>query len=197
MKWQSVLVGIVVLGATAMRPAGGATSAQRCDQPPVGTQSGRVVFTPGVNKAGLAQHAAVRVSLFHCLPANGTRGSGTLTTTISTHAQTCRLFSVPTVLNATGKITWKNGRTSTVALVFSFSGAAHRVGVNGVVRSGLFAGHRATGQLQYTLLVNPVGSFGHQNSVARACGNRVRPHQYGRIAISEIDLHTTRPFVIT
>jgi len=192
-----VIVAVVVVVASVMGPVGAVNVAQRCDEPVASAQSGRAVFTPGVNKANLAQQIAVKVSLFHCLPANASRGSGSLTTTVTTGARTCRLFTAPTVLRTTAKITWKNSRTSTLAAVFSLAGSPHLVNVKAEVISGLFLGHSATGQFRYTLVVSPLSSFGHTNGVAQACANKVRPNKYGRIAIRVIELHTTKPFVLS
>jgi len=191
------LVTVVVVVAGLIGPAGAVTVAQRCDEPIASAQSGRAVFAPGVNEASLAQHIAVKISLFHCLPANTTRGSGTLTTAITTGAQTCRLFTASTVLKTTAKITWKNSRTSTLAAVLSLTGSSHLVNIKATVISGLFLGNTATGQFRYALVASPSSSFGHTNGVAQACANKVRPNKYGRIAIKVIDLHTTKPFLLS
>jgi len=191
-----VIVAVALVVASSSQ-VGAVNVAQRCEEPIASSQSGRAVLTPGVNKASLVQHIGVKVSLFHCLPANTTRGSGALTATITTGAQTCRLFTASTVLKTSAKITWKNSRTSTLAAVFSLAGSSHLVNVKAKVTSGVFLGHSAVGQFRYTLVVSPSSSFGHTNGVAQACANKVRPNKFGRIAIKVIDVHTTKPFVLS
>jgi len=188
----------VLLEAGTMLPLGAASPVQTCAGPAASSQSGRASFTPGVSARKTSQRIALRINLFHCTPANTDRGSATLNASIAPKGvQTCTLFDAPTGWKATATVTWKNHKTSTIPLVFSLTGATHRMNVNGKVSAGLFVGHAVTAQVRYTEVVSPAGKYPHGSGIAQACVNEIAPGKYGRIAIVAIDLYNTQHFTIS
>ena len=192
-----LVIGAVVLAAGMTPVAGAATFAQKCDGPPPSTQSGRMSFAPGLNHLSVKQQVDVKISLFDCSPARDTRGAGTLRSTITPKgSQTCLLVSAAHVFKATAKITWKDDKTSTLSMSFSLTGATHFMNLKGKVTKGLYKNHSATGQVKYKLVVSPIGHYPNGDGVAQACKNKVAPHKFGRVAISAINLYSTKHFVI-
>jgi len=193
-RFAFIAVVVLVTGATA--PAGGGTFAQKCEGPPSSTESGRESFVPGVNRLSTAQHITAKISLLGCSPARSTRGAGTLRAVITPRGtQTCSLFSARTVWKTTGTIVWKDTNTSTLALTIALT-KVRLMSVAGTVTSGLFKNHPLTGQLRYSEIVSFSGGHHHGNPVSEACANRIAPHRPGRIAITAINVVTTRHFIV-
>ena len=196
MRGRFAFVAVVVLVGGATVPLGASTFAQRCEGPPSSTESGRAAFVPGVNRLSTAQHVTVKISLFGCSPARSTRGAGTLRTIITPRGtQTCSLFSTRTVWKTAGAIVWKDTKTSTLALTVTLT-SVRLINVAGTVTSGLFKNHPLTGQLRYLEVVSFSGGHRQGDPVSEACANKIAPHKPGRIAITAINLFTTRHFIV-
>src|SRR5690242_4216438 len=70
---------------------------QKCNGPPVSTQSGRINFSPGLNGVRVRQTLDARISLFECSPDRTSRGSGTFKARfLTTHPRACGLLSTTT-----------------------------------------------------------------------------------------------------
>ena len=195
-KWGFVIALVLALGT--MSPLGASTFVQRCDGPPPSTQAGRATFSPGVNRLSVAQQIAFKVSLFDCSPARATRGAGSLRTMITPKgSQTCALLTAPKVYKTTSKVTWKDEKVSTIAMTYSFTGSSQFINIKGKVTAGLFQGHSVTGQFKFKSVVTPLGNYPNGDGVSQACVNKIAPQKFGRIAITAINLYTTKHFVIT
>jgi len=195
-RGRFAFVAVVVLVGGATVPLGASTFAQKCEGPPSSTESGRAAFVPGVNRLSTAQQVTAKITLFGCSPARSTRGAGTLRAVITpTGTLTCSLFSTRTVWRTVGTIVWKDTKTSTLALTLTLT-SVRLMNVAGTVTSGLFKNHPLTGQLRYSEIVAFSGGHHHGDPVSAACANKIAPHRSGRIAITAINLVTTRHFII-
>ena len=109
--------------------------------------------------------------------------------------QTCSLFNTRTAWKATGTIVWKDSKSSTLARTITLT-SVRLMNVTGTVRAGLFKNHPLTGQLRYSEIVSFSGGHHHGNPVSEACANKIAPHKPGRIAITAINLVTTKHFIV-
>ena len=193
----TLVVVAAALAAGMTPPVGASTFTQKCDGPPASTQSGRMTFTPGLNRLSVKQQIDVKISLFDCSPARDTRGAGTLRSTITPKgSQTCQLVTLAHVFNATAKVTWKDDKTSTMSMAFSLTGKTQLMNLKGKVTKGLYKNHSVTGQVKFKIVVSPIGTNPNGDGSAQACKNKVAPHKFGRVAISALNLYSTKHFVI-
>ncbi len=117
------------------------------------TLSGTAVFTPGLSTTPHNQTINAKGSLSGCTPSTKTGGAGTLTSTIKSPNASCQsLAKGGQTTKGTSKVTWKNKKTSTIAITLKTGtgSAATTANVTGKVTAGLFAGHLISGQLKFT-----------------------------------------------
>ncbi len=116
--------------------------------------AGTANFSPGVTTTARNQTITSKGTLSGCAPASQTGGSGTLVSTIKTAKPTsCQtLLQGGGVTKGTSKVTWKNHKTSTMAITLKTgTGKAYNVAnVTGTVTAGLFKGKHVSGQLKFT-----------------------------------------------
>lgn len=187
------LIAVVTLATVGMTvPADAAAPAQQCTRPASNTPKGTGVARPGLNARPTPQKITVEIKLLGCEPADETGSSGILTATFKPPGgQTCALFRKPHALKGAGKIAWKNGKTSALALTFSLSGTTAFANVSGKVSGGLFATHAISGQFHFTAFASH-----SDTTVAQACAGKVAPGQPDRNSIVKFELVRTKPFAI-
>ena len=190
-KFAPVLV--FLLGAGGVAPIGAATFVQKCNAPPVNTQSGRINLAPGLNGRPARQQLDVRVSLFECSPDRTSRGSGTFKATFLTrHARACGFLSTTTAFKVNAAVVWKNQHTSTLAITFTLSGPARTVTVTGKVSAGSFRGHKVSAEYQFKPVASP-----HPTGLKAACANKIPTNGAGRKSVVALETFSSKPFVIT
>ncbi len=193
---QVVLVLAAVLVATpvaAPAPVGAATFVQKCNGPPVSTQSGRINLSPGLNGQRVRQTLDVRVSLFECSPDRTSRGSGTFKARfMTTSPRGCGLLNTTTRFKINGTVIWKNESRSTLALSFTVAGRARTVTVSGKVSAGRFKGHKVTAAYKFRSVASP-----HPATQHKACANKVKPNGRNRISVVALETFSTKPFVVS
>ena len=190
-----VLVLGLVLGTAsgAVPPLGAATFVQKCNAPPVSTQSGRINFTPGLNGRPARQSLDVHVSLFECSPDRTSRGSGVFQSNFMTeHARGCGLLSDRTDFKVRAKVVWKNASISTMAITFTVYGRSRLVSVSGKVSAGQFRGHQVRAEYHFRPVASP-----YPAGLKQACANKVAPNGRSRKSVVALETFSTKPFVIT
>ena len=104
-------------------------------------------------------------SLSTCTPTKTTGGSGNITASIKLANGSCLgLAQGGQKLSGSAKTTWKNKKTSTYSLSFvTGKGKTATVAtVTGKVSAGLFAGHKVSGQIKFTVKSGQNCTAGHQ-----------------------------------
>jgi len=149
------LVGALALGLTALgaAPSNAAAPAQSC-----ATVKGSATFSPGLTNTPANQTIKAKGTETKCKPSAATGGSGALTATIKLKNASCTtLINGGQTLKGTGATAWKNGQTSNYTLTFK-TGTGNNITVatiTGKVSSGLFAGDKISGQIQFTVKGSP------------------------------------------
>jgi hypothetical protein len=194
-----VLVLVAVLAATpvtafvALGPVAAASFVQKCNGPPVSSQSGRINFSPGLNAKRVRQTLDARISLFECSPDRTSRGSGTFKARfMTTHPRACGLLNTTTRFKIKAAVIWKNELRSTLALVFTVAGRARTVTVSGKVSAGAFKGHKVTAAYKFRSVASP-----HPATQRKACANKVLPNGRDRMSVVALETFSTKPFVVS
>lgn len=191
-RWFVLLV-VCGLVAGPVRPADAADFVQKCNGPPVSTQSGRITLVPGLNGRRVLQKLEVRISLFECSPDRTSRGSGTFRSVFVTKkARGCGLLSQTTAFKVNGSVIWKNEATSKLAITFTVAGKADTVNVTGKVTAGRFAGHKVKAAYRFKTAASP-----YPTTERQACANNVKPNGRGRKSVVALNTFSTQPFVVT
>ena len=130
-------------------PGGAAAPAQKCT-----AVKGTVTLSPGLTTSPKAQKATAKGTLSKCTPTKATGGSGTLngTLTLPKNSSCIGLATGKQTLKLNATTKWKNGKTSTYALVAKTgSGKTATVAtITGKVSKGLFVGKKVTGGIKVT-----------------------------------------------
>jgi hypothetical protein len=137
-------------------------------------------FNPGLTNTPKNNTITAKGTLTSCTPAASTGGSGTLTSTIKVALGSCgKLSAGGQKLTGTGATTWKNKKVSKYSLSFTTGkgGSITLATITGKVSSGLFVGHKVSGQVKFTLLGAPDCS--------------------AKKPIKNITVKNTKPFVIS
>jgi hypothetical protein len=191
---RKLLIAVLALASTlqSAAPAGAAGPAQLCTRPPSNTPKGTAVARPGLNARPTPQKITMQIKLLGCLPTDATGGSGTLSGTFKPPGtQTCALIRQPHALKGSGRIVWKNGKTSAVSLTFSLTGATAFANVAGKVNTGLFSSRTVSGQFQVTAEASH-----HGTTVAQACASKIASGQPDRNSVVRLFFVRTKPFAI-
>ena len=146
----SVLLAAAALatGVLALAPAGAAAPSQTCK-----TLKGTANIKPGISATPRAQTATVKnAPVTGCTVASKTGGSGLMNATLKLPANSsCQgLVHGNTTIKMTSTVTWKNKKTSTLALsAKTGTGSKATVAtITGKVSKGLFAGRPVTAQIK-------------------------------------------------
>jgi hypothetical protein len=151
---RTLIRGSLFLAAAALAtsgliatPANAAAAQQTCK-----TLKGTVNIKPGISATPRAQTATAKGNLGGCAPAAKTGGTGVMTATLKLPANSScgGLASGGTTIKMTTKITWKNKKTSTLALTAK-TGTGSNVltaTITGKVTAGLFKGRPVTAQIK-------------------------------------------------
>jgi hypothetical protein len=131
-------------------PAGAAAPQQKCKK-----LAGSVTIKPGISTVPGPQTATAKATVSGCSPANKTGAAGKLTATLKLpkDSSCTGLATGGTTLKLAAKITWKNKKTSKLALTAKTGTGANILTANitGKVSGGLFKGHKVTSQIK----INP------------------------------------------
>jgi hypothetical protein len=146
----ALALGVGSVVAVAAAPSGAAAPAQKCTH-----LTGSATLSPGINNTARTQTAKATGKLTGCTPASGkTGGSGTLSATLKITKGNCtNLAKGGQHFTGNAKTVWKNKKTSTYALTFTTGkGKTATVAtITGHVSAGLFAGHKVTGGVKFTV----------------------------------------------
>jgi hypothetical protein len=174
----SLLLAAAALATSAFvaTPVGAATAQQTCKK-----MTGTAVLTPGLTTTPHKQTANATSTVTGCTPAAKTGGSGHLTARLNLPANSsCQGLATgnQTIKIPSAKITWKNHKTSTMALTAKTgTGSKATVAtITGKVTLGLFKGHSVTTALSF----------------APKSGENCTPGH----PIRHLTLKNTKPFVI-
>lgn len=152
---RMTMVGALALGTTALvaSPGSAATAVQSC-----ATVKGSATFTPGLTSTPANQTVKAKGTQTACTPSAATGGSGALSATIKLKNASCTtLVNGGQTLTGTGVTTWMNGQVSHYTLTFK-TGTGNNITVatiTGKVASGLFSGHKVSGQIKFTVKGSP------------------------------------------
>jgi len=141
----SLVLAAATLAASgiAMAPAGAAAVQQTCK-----TVKGTATLTPGLSTTPHAQTASATANASGCSPASSTGGAGALKASLKLPANSsCQgLATGKQTIKLTGTMTWKNKKTSTMALTAKTgSGSTATVAtITGKVTKGQFMNHAVT-----------------------------------------------------
>jgi hypothetical protein len=129
-------------------PAGAATAQQTCKK-----LTGTVNIKPGISGTPHAQTATVKnAPLTGCAPSAKTGGSGLMNATLKlpSNSSCTGLATGNTSIKLASTVTWKNHKTSKLALTAKTGtgGNVLTANITGKVASGLFAGKSVTGQIK-------------------------------------------------
>jgi len=145
----SLLLAAAALATTgiALAPANAATVSQSCSK-----LTGSVSISPGIQKTPKPQTATATGNLAGCTAAAKTGGSGVLKATLKlpSNSSCAGLASGNQALKLTATATWKNKKTSTMALTAK-TGTGSNVltaTITGKVTKGLFLNKGVTGQIK-------------------------------------------------
>jgi hypothetical protein len=137
--------------ATALTAApAGAATVNSCK-----TLKGTSTFKPPVSPTTKSKATITsKGTVTGCTPKAKTGGSGSFSATLKpTKAGTCTtLVQGGNVLHGNGKVVWKNHKTTAMSLtVKTGTGSKYNIAtITGKVTSGLFKGHKITGQVKFT-----------------------------------------------
>ena len=180
---RTLVRGSLFLAAAALAssgliasPAGAAAAQQTCKK-----MTGTATLTPGLTTTPHKQTANATSTVTGCTPSSKTGGSGHLTAKLNLPANSsCQGLATgnQTIKIPAAKITWKNHKTSTMALTAKTgSGSKATVAtITGKVSTGLFKGHSVTTALSF----------------APKSGENCTPGH----PIKHLTLKNTKPFVI-
>jgi hypothetical protein len=151
---RTLVRGSLFLAAAALAtsglvtaPAGAAAPQQNCK-----VLKGTVTIKPGISTIPRPQTATAKATASGCAPAAKTGGSGVMTATLKLPSDSsCQgLVTGNTSLKLTAKITWKNKKTSALALTAKTGTGSNVLTANitGKVTSGLFKGRPVTSQIK-------------------------------------------------
>ena len=147
---------------------------------------------PGLNARPTAQKITVEIKLLGCAPTDATGGGGILTGTFKPPGtQTCALIKQPHPLKGSGRIAWTNGKSSTLSLTFSLTGASALANVSGKINSGLFNTQTVSGQFHFT-----ADASHHDTTVAQACASKIAAGKPDRNSVVRLAFIRTKPFTI-
>jgi len=159
----AVLAGAVSLAASVMvmAPASAATVSQSCK-----TFKGVVTISPGLTTTPHAQTASATGNLSGCTVASKTGGTGVIRAKLGLPSNSsCQGLATgkQTVKIPSATITWKNKKTTTMALkAVTGSGSTATVAtITGKVTKGLFVGKTVTGAIKVTPKAGENCSPGH------------------------------------
>jgi hypothetical protein len=143
------MVAALAVASCGIFAAPGGAPAQKC-----GALKGTVTLSPGLTTTPKAQKATAKGALTKCAPSKATGGSGSLngTLTLPKNSSCLGLAQGKQSLKLTATTKWKNGKTTTYALVAKTgSGSTATVAtITGKVSKGLFAGKKVTGAIKVT-----------------------------------------------
>ena len=182
------LVAIVMLAlplATA-EPAGAATPAQQCTRPPSNTPRGTGRHASRAQRPSdrAEDHRGDQAARLRADRRTG--GGGILTGTFKPPGtQTCALIKQPHPLKGSGRIAWTNGKSSTLSLTFSLTGASALANVSGKINSGLFNTQTVSGQFHFT-----ADASHHGTTVAQACASKIAAGKPDRNSVVRLVVHT-------
>jgi hypothetical protein len=146
----SLVLAVGALAATgiAIAPASAATVQQTCK-----TLKGAATLTPGLSTTPHAQTATATANAAGCAAASKTGGAGILHAklTLPTNSSCQGLAAGKQTIKLAATMTWKNKKTSTMALVAKTgSGSTATVAtITGKVTKGLFAAHAVTVTIKF------------------------------------------------
>ena len=143
--WRSLSGAATALTAA---PAGAAT-VNSCK-----VLKGTSTFKPPVSTTPSKGTITSKGTVSGCTPKAKTGGSGVFTSTLkATKAGSCTtLVQGGNVLHGTAKTVWKNHKTTAMSItVKTGTGGKYNIAtITGKVTSGLFKGHKVTGQVKFT-----------------------------------------------
>jgi hypothetical protein len=147
----SLVLAVAALAASGLAsgPAGAATAQQTCK-----TVKGTATLSPGLSTTPHAQKATATANLSGCTVASKTGGAGVMKATLSLASNSsCQgLATGNQTIKLAATITWKNKKTSTMALTAKTgSGStATQATITGKVSKGLFPGRPVTLTIKFT-----------------------------------------------
>jgi hypothetical protein len=156
------MVAALALGMSALvaQPSGAAAPLQKCTK-----LTGSAKFSPGLSLVPANNTVTAKGTVGGCTPLKATGGSGALSATIKVPGGSCaKLAGGKQKLSGTASTVWKNKKVTKYNLTFTTgSGAAGitTATITGKATTGLFKGHKVTGQIKFTIPAAQNCTVGH------------------------------------